>query len=182
MKLTLAEPKYLKEPISIVSDLVNEGRFSITENGIELIAMDPANVAMIVFKLLSSTFVEYDVKEKKNIAINLASLKQILRRAGPNDAVSLDVDDNKFIIKLAGKTKRTFSLPLLDLDEKEQKIPNLDFPVTVEIDSSELNGSIEDAGIVAESVSLIAEPDKFIIEADGDLNKAKIEMKAGEGV
>ena len=30
--------------------------------------MDPANVAMVVFKLLSSTFVEYEIKEDLEIA------------------------------------------------------------------------------------------------------------------
>jgi DNA polymerase III sliding clamp (beta) subunit (PCNA family) len=60
MKLTLAEPKYLKDSISIISELVNEARLKITPDFIEIIAMDPANVAMVVFKLLSSAFVEYD--------------------------------------------------------------------------------------------------------------------------
>ena len=182
MKLSLAEPKYLKEPVSIISELVNEGRFTINEDGMELVAMDPANVAMIVFKLLSSTFVEYNVKEKKEIVINLANLKQILRRASPNDALSLDIDENKLIVKLSGNTTRTFSLPLLDFDEKEQKIPSLEFPVMVNLNSTDLDNAIEDASIVAESVSLIAEQKKFTIQAEGDLNQAKIEMTSNENM
>ena len=86
MKLTLAEPKYLKDSISIISDLVNEANFKITSNAIELVAMDPANVAMVMFKLLSSAFVEYDVKGKTELAINLNNLKQVLRRVKPNTA------------------------------------------------------------------------------------------------
>ena len=144
--------------------------------------MDPANVAMIVFKLLSSTFVEYNVKEKKEIVINLANLKQILRRASPNDALSLDIDENKLIVKLSGNTTRTFSLPLLDFDEKEQKIPSLEFPVMVNLNSTDLDNAIEDASIVAESVSLIAEQKKFTIQAEGDLNQAKIEMTSNENM
>ena len=85
MRLTLAEPSYLKESISIISDLVNEARFKITPNAIELIAMDPANVAMVIFKLLSSCFTEYNVSKEVEIGINLANLKQILRRASGKD-------------------------------------------------------------------------------------------------
>ena len=48
MKLTLAENNYLKDSITIISDLVTEGRFKIGTDAIELIAMDPANVAMVV--------------------------------------------------------------------------------------------------------------------------------------
>ena len=57
MKLTLSEPKFFKEPVMIISELVNEVVFKVDKEKLELIAMDPANVAMIVYKLLSSVFI-----------------------------------------------------------------------------------------------------------------------------
>ena len=75
MKLTLAEPKYLKESISIISELVNEARFRINSDAIERIAMDPANVAMVIFKLFSSSFIEYKIEIPLDIGINLNNLK-----------------------------------------------------------------------------------------------------------
>ena len=88
MKLTLAEPKYLKDSIAIISELVNEGRFKITKNAVELVAMDPANVAMVIFKLLSSCFTEYNVEADTDLAINLSNLKQILKRAKPTSRLT----------------------------------------------------------------------------------------------
>ncbi len=178
MRLTLAEPSYLKESISIISDLVNEARFKITPNAIELVAMDPANVAMVVFKLLSSTFTEYDVKKDIEIAINLSNLKQVLRRASPKDMLTLELDaDNRLKITLKSETTRTFNLPIIDLEEKEQKVPDLKFPVTIKTSSGILNEAIADVDIVGESVAFIAEPNKFTLHAEGDLNQAKIEIK-----
>jgi len=178
MKLCLADPKYLKDSISIISELVNEARFKVTSDGIELVAMDPANVAMVIFKLLSSAFVEYDIKKEIEIAINLSNLKQVLRRAKPNDILTLELtEDNKLNVELKGNTKRVFSLPIIELEEKEQKIPDLKFPITVSTSSSILNEAIEDVDIVAESVSFIIDGKNFIIEAAGDLSKANIEIK-----
>ena len=183
MRLTLAEPKYLKESITIISDLVNEARFKVTKDSIELVAMDPANVAMVIFKLLSSTFTEYDVKKDVEIAINLSNMKQIMRRAKPNDMLTLELDpDNKLKIQLKGTNLRTFNLPIIELDEKEQKIPDLKFPVSIKLPSSTLNEAIEDVDVVAESVSFIAEPKKFSVSAEGDLSQAKIEIKESEEV
>ena len=176
MKLTLAEPKYLKESISIISELVNEARLKITPNAIELVAMDPANVAMVVFKLLSSAFVEYEIKTPVEIAINLNNLKAVLRRAKDRDMVSLELADNKLKIKFKSNTTRTFSLPIIEIDEKEQKVPELNFPVSITIDSGIVSDSIDDADIVGESVTFMAEPKKFTILAEGDLNKAQIEI------
>ena len=100
MRLTLAEPKYLTESVSIISDLVNEARFKVNKEAIELVAMDPANVAMVIFKLLSSSFTEYDVKKDVEIAINLSNLKQIMRRVKPNDMLTLELDpENKLRVE-----------------------------------------------------------------------------------
>ena len=77
MKLVLAEPKYFKESVSIISDLVSEAKFKVNQDGLELVAMDPANVAMVIFKLLSSSFTQYEIKQPEEIAINLNNLKCI---------------------------------------------------------------------------------------------------------
>jgi len=181
MRLTLAEPRYLKDSISIISDLVNEARFKITPESIELVAMDPANVAMVIFKLLSSAFTEYDVKEDVEIAINLSNLKQVLRRASPNDMLTLEVgEENKLKVQLKGATQRTFNLPIIELEEKEQKIPELKFPVTITTSSTILSEAIEDVDIVAESVMFMADSGKFSVNAEGDLSQANIDVKAGD--
>jgi len=183
MKLVLAETNYLKDSISIISDLVNEASFKIGPNSVELVAMDPANVAMVVFKLLSSCFTEYNVKEEMNLAINLSNLKQILRRAGSDDVLIMELaKDNRLQVQLKGRSTRTFSIPIIELEEKEQKVPELNFNATAKIPCHIFNEAIEDADIVAESVSFESEEKKFTITAEGDLSKAKIEIKEDDNV
>lgn len=183
MKLVLAETNYFKDSISIISDLVNEASFKVGPNSVELVAMDPANVAMVIFKLLSSCFTEYDVKEETNLAINLSNLKQILRRSGPEDVLVMELaKDNRLQIQLKGRSTRTFSIPIIELEEKEQKVPELAFGATVKIPCNVFNEAIEDADIVAESVSFESEDKKFTIIAEGDLSKARIEIKEDDNV
>ncbi|MEK6916979.1 MAG: hypothetical protein AABW92_04490, partial [Nanoarchaeota archaeon] len=73
---------------------------------------------------------------------------------------------------------RTFYLPIIELDEKEQKIPSLNFPLSIKTNTTILSEAIEDVSIVAESVKFIADTNKFTISAEGDLSKAKIEIPA----
>ena len=183
MRLVLADPTLLKDSISVISELVSEARFKVTKDGLELIAMDPANVAMVIYKLLASSFTEYNVEKEQELAINLTSFKQILRRAGANDILTLEVaDENKLQVKLKSHTTRTFSMPLIDIEEKEQRIPNLNFPVVISMDSGVLNAAVADVDIVSESVTFAAEPEKFTISAEGDLNKAHIEIKPSDKI
>src|SRR3989344_3456401 len=171
MKLVLAEPKFLKDSINIISDLVNEATLKIDKNKIELIALDPANVAMVIFRLLSSAFVEYDVNKLEEISVNLDSLKQVLKRVKPRDVVIIELSKkNQLSIKFKGESSKTFNLALIDIEEKEQKIPELKFPLRIELPSMVFDEYIEDMSIVAESVALIAEKNKFTIQADSKLS------------
>ncbi len=180
MKLTLSESKYLKDSISVISELVNEATFKIKPEGIEMIAMDPANVAMVIFKLLSSCFTEYQLEKPITISINLNNLKQILRRAKPNDVLTLSSADGKLEVLLKSDSTRKFSLPLIDIDEKEKKRPEFSFPITIKTTGAILGDAIEDVGIIAESVTFMAGPSRMRILAEGDLSKAEIDIVPDE--
>ncbi len=178
MKLILAEPKYFKDSISIISELVTEAKFKVNSNGLELIAMDPANVAMVIFKMLSSCFTKYEVNEETELSINLNNLKQILKRAKAEDVLTLETtEDNKLKIEMRSNTTRSFSIPTLEIEDKDQKVPELTFPLSVEMSSGQLTESIEDVSVVAESVTFLGEKTQLLVKAEGDLSKALIEIK-----
>ncbi|PIN75421.1 proliferating cell nuclear antigen (pcna) [Candidatus Woesearchaeota archaeon CG10_big_fil_rev_8_21_14_0_10_36_11] len=181
MKLVLAEPRYFKDSISIISELVTEATFKVGKNGLKLVAMDPANVAMVNFELFSSCFTEYTVQEGEEIAINLANLKQILRRAKSDDVLTLETtEDNKLKIQLKSNTTRSFSIPTLEIEHKEQRVPDLTFPINIQTDSATLAEAIEDVSVVAESVTFLGKKDQLSVKAEGDLSKAFIEIKSNE--
>ncbi|MBS3159688.1 proliferating cell nuclear antigen (pcna) [Candidatus Woesearchaeota archaeon] len=179
MKLTLIEPKYLKESIGIISELVNDVNIKINKTGIELVAIDPANVSMVIFRLLSSAFVTYELDSDKIIGINLEHFKQILKRVKQTDIMTLELDENKnkLNILLQGDTKRSFTLSLIDIDNSEQKIPNLDFTVKVETNSNLFNEAIEDIDVIAESLSLSVDNNVFLIKGEGNLSHGLIELR-----
>jgi len=182
MKLTLTEPRYLKDSILIISELVNEVNLKLYKDRLELVAMDPANVAMVVFKLLSSAFTEYSVNEERVIGVNLVNFTQILKRVKPTDVLTLELDPNKnkLDLTLKGVTTKSFELGLLDIDEREQKVPNLKFSARVETNTLMLNDAIEDMDVIADSLSLQANSDKFIIQSEGNISSGRVEIGTDE--
>jgi proliferating cell nuclear antigen len=94
--------------------------------------------------------------------------------------LTLQLEENKLKVQLRSESTRTFNLPIIDIEEREQKIPDLNFPVSIETSSAALNEAVEDADIVAEAVSFVAEPKRFMLQAEGDLSNAHIEIKPGE--
>ena len=182
MKLTLTEPRYLKDSILIISELVNEVNLKLYKDRVELVAMDPANVAMVVFKLLGSAFAEYNIDEERTIGVNLINLTQILKRVKPTDVLTLELDSNKnkLYITLRGVTTKRFELGLLDIEDKEHKIPNLKFTAKVETNTLMFNDAIEDMDIIADSLSLQAANDRFVIQSEGNISSGKVEIGADD--
>ena len=176
MKLILQDTKYLKEPISIISELVNEATFKIDKDKIELIAMDPANVAMVIFKLLSTAFTEYDVKEPLDLTINLDSFKQVLKRINADDTMTLELINNKLKIELRSNTTRTFNLSLINSEASVKKVPDLKFPLKIEMQTSLFDQAIEDSDIISDSVSFIVDKDMFTLESLGSLTSSKVDL------
>ncbi len=114
------------------------------------------------------------------MAINLNNVKQILRRAKSDDMLTLETEDANLKIVLKSNTTRSFTIPTLELEDKEQRVPDLTFPISVETQSSILSDAVEDVSVVAESVTFLGEKEQLSIKAEGDLSKAFVEIKGDE--
>ena len=178
MRLVLNDPKLLSDSISVIAELVTDAKFKIDSEKLELIAMDPANVAMVAFQLLSSAFTEYKVDKPIEIALNLDSLKQILRRAKPSDHLTIELDEekNKLNIKIKGDSTRTFSLGLVDLGERQHKVPKLVYPVNINTSTYVFDEAVEDMSIFADSVVFSVNKERLIVESESKINNAKVEI------
>lgn len=176
MKLTLSEPKYLKDSLSIISEIVTEATFRVKKDVVELVAMDPANVALVVFRLVSSAFVTYEVDEATDLTVNLNNFKQVLRRVKTGDTLTLEVEENKLKVVLQSTSQRTFYLPLIDADEEEQNVPDLSFSAEISTLPSVFNDAIDDVDVVGESVTLGADEKTLYVSSKGDLTEAAVEI------
>jgi len=178
MLLKLDSPRTLVDVISIISELVTEARIKVDASGLKIIAIDPANVALVSFLLPSSSFSTFDVKEEV-LGVSLDSLKSILKRCGIGSNLILKSDDNVLNIEIQDKIKRSFNLALINIDSEEKTMPSLDFTCKIELPSLDLLEAVEDCSVVSDSCSFSIKDTKFIMEAKG-LNSAKSEFSGDE--
>jgi proliferating cell nuclear antigen len=179
MILKLNEPKLLLDSISLISELVSEVKLKITRAGLNIVAVDPANVALVSLKFPAALFSELKTEEEENLGINLEDLKQVLRRADASSTLTLETEGGKLKLSIQGTVKRTFNLSLLSIESEEKRIPELEFIGKVDINSEIFSNAIEDAAIISDSCSF-AVKDKFIIEAKGNLHSTKTEFSSDE--
>lgn len=180
MLLKLEHPKIFSDIISIISELVNEVRIKVNNQGMTLIAIDPANVAMISFKLPASAFSELEIEKEEILGISLDSLKSVLRRIHTRSVLRITKQENELRLEIIDRIKKEFNLALIDIESEEKELPNLEFTSKIEMASVDFAESIEDCMVVADSCSFIAEPNKFLIRAKGSLNSFKSEFSSDE--
>ncbi len=178
MLLKLDQPKILSDVISIISEFVTEIRLRIDSKGLGIIAIDPANVALVSFKLPAGNFSQFEVQEEI-VGLNLDSLKAVLRRCSPGSSLVMQTQDNLLKIEIQDKIKRNFLLSIIEIEGEEKAMPNLEFVSKVELNSGDFVDVVEDCSIVADSCSFILKNGKFIIEAKG-LNSARAEFSSDE--
>ena len=186
MKIRLDNPAFFSKAIEIISELVTEVRINVNEFGMSISAIDPANVAMVGFKLPRSAFAEFEITEvggKESLGVNLDNLKQVLKRAGAKSSLILQRRDNFLDINIFDKIVRKFSLGLIEIEGEEvdfnEKDSRMEFSGSVELASSELIDSIDDCAVVADACSFSIGDGKFIIEAKS-LNSARTEFSSDE--
>jgi proliferating cell nuclear antigen len=180
MILKMDRPKILGDAIGVISEIVTEVRIKLLEDGLSIVAVDPANIALAILKLPTTSFSQYEHGDEV-WGVNLDDLKKILKRAGTNSSVVFESVDNTLKISIFDKVKRVFTLALIDVESEDKDIPDLNFACKVEMDSASFGQSIEDCKIVADSCSLIAGSGFFMIEGRGSLNSATAEF-SGEDV
>lgn len=179
MKLKLESPKLFSDLISIISELVTEVKIRVNQEGMSLTAVDPANVAMVYFKIPAELFSEFSVEKPETLGVNLDNLKAILRRCKFGSALTLEKKENTLKIGIQDKIKRDFSLALIDIDIEEKELPEWEFQSVIKLNSDSFVEVIEDCSVVSDVCTFIAEPDKFIVEASG-LHSARSEFSSDE--
>ena len=173
MILKLDHPKLFSDVIGIISDLVLEVKLKVNKEGMSISAVDPANVAMIVFNLPAQAFSQLEVEEE-TVGVSLENFKAVLRRCSSGSSLVMKTEENLLKIEIIDKIKREFTLTMLDLEGKEKPIPELDFNTKIEMNGSDFAEAVEDCSIVSDSAGFSATPDSFSIFAKGPLNSANL--------
>ncbi len=179
MKLKLEDPTLFSKAIDLISELVLEVKIKVNEFGLSIVAIDPANVAMVSLRIPKTAFKEFEVDEEV-LGVNLENLKKVLRRCGKTGALVLLKNENDLEIRIEDKIRRVFNLRLIDVEGEDKEFPaQLEFSSKVEINSQDLIDSLEDCLIVGDACSFKIDNGKFIVEAK-EMNSAKSEFSSDE--
>ena len=165
-----------------VSVLVDECKINLTEEGLAIRAVDPANVGMVDLHLGVDAFESYETDDGQ-IGVNLSRLEEFVGMATSGQLVRLELDEEtrKLRIQIEGLEG---TLALIDPESirKEPEIPELELPATIVVEGTDIDRAVKAADMVSDHIALGVDPDaeSFYVEAEGDTDDVHLTLDREE--
>ena len=165
----------LKELLAVVQTLVDEAKFNISKDGIQIKAVDPAHVAMVEMSLDAGAFEKFEADESE-LGIDIEKLGDVLKLAKAGDVVSMELDEqkNRMVFRVDNITRRMSLVETAGMSEP--KVPNLSLPSTIKLKARELSMGIKASESVSDHISLTATPDGFELVSEGDTDSVNLHL------
>ena len=169
----------LRDTLDSVSVLVDECKIHLNDDGLEIRAVDPANVGMVDLTLSADAFESYEA-DGGLIGVDLSRLEDIAGMADAGQLVQLELDEEtrKLHIQIEGLE---YTLALIDPDSirQEPDLPDLDLPAQVVVEGADIDRAVRAADMVSDHIALgvDAETELFYVDAEGDTDDVHLELE-----
>jgi proliferating cell nuclear antigen len=187
IKLVINDVKSFYKSIDAIGVLINEGTFSVNNEKLTLRATDPSQISLVDFAMPKEAFDDFvvdlnDDQKEYSFGININNLLQILSHSNSEDKLSLEINENKpnLLIQLIGKSKRTFTIPLIDISDVQNPLPQIQFDVNIELKCDQLNAGIKDASLFSSHLIFKVEDNTLILETQSSKGHFKQEIGSDE--
>lgn len=164
----------IKQAFGVVKTLVDEAKLKIKKDSITIKAVDPAHVALVEMTLEKSAFEEFNADEQE-IGLDLERMEQAMDLGSGDDIIHINLDEekSKLILKVDNITRR---MPLIDTTGMtDPKVPSLNLPVKVVIETSKLDLGIKASKSVSDHIAIIVKPEGFELKSEGDSDSVDLE-------
>jgi len=168
----------LQSTLDSVGVLVDECKIHLDEGGIEIRAVDPANVGMVDLTLEAEAFESYEA-DGGLIGVNLVRLQDIAGMADSGQLVELELDEEtrKLHISIDGLE---YTLALIDPESirEEPDLPDLDLSSTIVIEGRDIDRAVTAADMVSDHIELGVDgaDEHFYVKAQGDTDDVHLEL------
>ena len=178
MKIVMDDATSLKDAVDTIVNLVEEGLFEITNEGVRLKAMDPSQISMISFFMPKEVFSQYALDEERKIGIDVDKFSKVLARGMRGESAELGLEEGRLKIIFSGaKKRRVFRLPLIDVGSGLEREPKIEYRNHIKIEPESFKEILKDAKLVSSHIRLILEDTMFRVEIKGDEGEVKEEFE-----
>lgn len=180
-RMRLPSADYFSDLMKAVQAVVDEGTFKIDQEGMKLIAMDPAHISLVDFELSNSAAEEYVCEGELQMTISISELMKFLKRAKKGESLTLSYDEDAKKLELTlvdatGSREKIFTLNTLETVEARSVTPRLSFEAKARVSVDAVKDAVKDSGVVSDYVKITINPDAVVFLAKGELGTVQTKL------
>jgi proliferating cell nuclear antigen len=170
----------IKILIESLKEVLTDINLYFDSNGLKIMTMDNARVALVYVRLNKDNFEEYHAKNKLICGINLIYFFKLLKTVGNNDVLSIFIredNNNELGIRIENREKNTVTesyLKMLEISEEKLDIPDIQYDSVISMPSVDLQKYCRDLSIISNVVNISNVNSSFILESKGDFASQRI--------
>ncbi len=180
LKLVYPEAKIFQSMVDAIGKIVDEVALIARPEGVEMKAIDPAQVVMIRIWIPKDAFSEYEVEgEEERVGFNIGNIMKFFKRAKKGYKLEMGTEDGgaKLRIVLEGALIKKYVIPNLEVLAEElpslDELRELDFKVKALLLASVLKEALRDIEAVSDVVIIEApDPDTLLFKGAGTAETA----------
>lgn len=170
----------LKTVSKAMVSLVSEARFHFKEEGLHSRAVDPANVAMVIVDVPTSSFQSYSIDGEFVAGVDVNRIFDISKSIRSDETVELSVVDETSLMIKFGSVRYSVSLIDPSAIRKEPRVPQIELPAKIVMDAGEFRKAILAADKISDHVIFRTNSEGFFIEAEGDVDRITFYLTEAE--
>lgn len=170
----------IKILVESLKEVLSDINLYFDNNGLKIMTMDNARVALVYVRLFKDNFEEYYCESRNMCGINMIYLFKLLKTVGNSDVLTLFIKkslQNELGIRIENKEKNTVMesyLKMLDISEEKLEIPNIQYDSVISMPSVDFQKYCRDLSVISNQVCISSTESKFILESNGDFASQKI--------
>ncbi len=151
--------------IDALATFFNEVRLHIEDDGLHVISVDTANVAMMIMHVPRDAFRTYELAAPQAIGVDVEKIRAILASMGKNDEVTLAFDETekRLNIRYGGYAYSVVLIAETTI-RKDPREPAFELPGALEVPGATFAEAVRAACVVSDRIRLRATPQDFVVE------------------
>jgi proliferating cell nuclear antigen len=177
MHLRTIQASAIKGIFEVLKDIINDVNVYFGPDGLKILTLDTARVTLVHMTLAASNFEEYSCSTDIIAGLNMANTFKLLKSVGPTDTLTMNINGTEIleciIENTAKKSKTTFSLKLLDINEDILDVPDVTMDVITTLPSVDFQRIARDMGNLAKDMDIWRDGSFLELSCEGDFANQK---------
>jgi len=157
-----------------LKEILDDCNITFDRTGMRILAIDGAHVCLVHMKLEAGNFDIYHCPEPHIAGVNLNILHKLLKSVSPDDTITFFIDSDmphELGIKIENSeqnTTTTYLYKMMEIDEKDMKVPAVEFSSVMQMPSLEFQNLCRYLKDLTDEIIITCVNEQLIISIEGD--------------